>query len=164
MALVGLKGRFLPAFVSQTSNPLAIALIGFCFALAAESVSQAALFGVAGSASSHRAAWFPTLLGLLFMAGMVATDTVDGQIVYRMLTTAGRTAWVATRVMGWTVVALSYGVALYEAVNVFVPALDVNSEAVGAALFCLLAVGFLATMRPVRREREAAEAPADRIA
>src|SRR5579862_6517607 len=36
VSLAGVKSRWLPAFVSQTSNPFLIALIGFCFALAAE--------------------------------------------------------------------------------------------------------------------------------
>lgn len=142
VGLAGVKSRFLPKFMSQTSNPLVIVLIGLCFALAADTFSQAALFGLAGSAASQEPVIFPTLLGLIFMAGMVLTDTVDGRIVVRMLSMASRGAWIATRVTGWVVVALAYGVAAYEMVSFIRPDVSVNSELLGITLFCALLVGF----------------------
>jgi len=151
VSLAGVKNRFLPKFVSRTSNPLAIVLIGFCFALAADTLSQAALFGIAGSAAHNYPGLFPTFLGLLFMVGMVTTDSLDGQIVYRMLSMASRTAWIATRITGWIVVALAYGVALYEIVNLLAPDLSVDSELLGVVVFCVFLVGFGLTITLAKR-------------
>jgi len=142
VSLAGVKSRWLPQFVTQTSNPLIIMGIGCCFALAADTFSQAALFGMAGSAASRYPVLFPTFLGLVFTVGMVATDTIDGHLVYRMLSMASRTAWIATRITGWIVVALAYGVALYEIVNSLVPGVDVDSELLGVVVFCVFLVGF----------------------
>ncbi|HVA23424.1 MAG TPA: sodium:proton antiporter [Chloroflexota bacterium] len=153
VSLAGVKNRFLPKFVSRTSNPLAIVLIGFCFALAADTLSQAALFGIAGSAAHNYPGLFPTFLGLLFMVGMVTTDSLDGQIVYRMLSMASRTAWIATRITGWIVVALAYGVALYEIVNLLAPDLSVDSELLGVVVFCVFLVGFGLTITLAKREQ-----------
>ncbi|MFI5266000.1 MAG: sodium:proton antiporter [Chloroflexota bacterium] len=153
VSLAGVKNRFLPRFISRTSNPLAIVLIGFCFALAADTLSQAALFGIAGSAAHEYPGLFPTFLGLVFMIGMVATDSIDGQIVYRMLSMASRTAWIATRITGWIVVALAYGVALYEIVNFLVPDVSVDSELLGVVVFCVFLVGFGLTITLAKRER-----------
>ncbi|HLY64216.1 MAG TPA: sodium:proton antiporter [Chloroflexota bacterium] len=152
VGLSGFKSRLLPGFISQTSNPLVIVAIGFSFALAADTLSQAALFGLAGSAGRQDAGVFPTLLGLTFMVGMVATDTVDGHLVFRMLSMASRTAWIATRVTGWIVVALAYGVALYEVLNSFVPGVDLDSEILGLVVFCVFLVGFGLTVTLSKRE------------
>ncbi len=152
ISLAGVKTRFLPKFVSQTSNPFVIVLVGFSFALAADTLSQAALFGVAGSAAHQYPGVFPTVLGFVFMVGMVTTDTLDGQMVYRMLSMASRTAWIATRVSGWIVVALAYGVALYEIVNFLMPEVSVDSEILGIAVFCIFLVGFGLTITFSKRE------------
>jgi len=151
VALSGFKSRLLPRFISQTSNPLAIVGIGFSFALAADTLSQAALFGLAGSARREYPGLFPTLLGLTFMVGMVATETVDGHLVFRMLSMASRTAWIATRITGWIVVALAYGVALYKVVNFAVPAVDVDSEMLGIIVFCAFLIGFGLTVTLSKR-------------
>jgi len=152
VSLAGVKNRFLPRVVSQTSNPFAIVLIGFCFALAADTLSQAALFGIAGSAAHQYPGLFPTFLGLVFMIGMVTTDTFDGHLVNRMLSMASRTAWIATRITGWIVVALAYGVALYEIVNRLVPDISVDSELLGVVVFCVFLVGFGLTITLSKRE------------
>lgn len=152
VSLTGVKNRFLPKFISQTSNPLAIVAIGFSFALAADTLSQAALFGIAGSAAHQYPGLFPTFLGLTFMLGMVVTDTFDGHLVHRMLSMASRTAWIATRVTGWIVVALAYGVALYKIVNAAIPNVSVDSEILGIIVFCVFLVGFGLTMTLSKRE------------
>jgi high-affinity nickel-transport protein len=160
IALAGVRSRFLPRFVSQTSNPLVIVFLGFCFALAADTLSQAALFGIAGSAAREYPGLFPTFLGLVFMLGMVTTDTADGQLVFRMLSMASRTAWIATRVTGWIVVALAYGVALYEIVNFILPDVSVDSELLGIVVFCVFLVGFGLTLTLSRRALPAEAKPA----
>jgi nickel/cobalt transporter (NiCoT) family protein len=160
VSLAGVKSRFLPRFVSQTSNPFIIVLIGFSFALAADTLSQAALFGIAGSAARGYADLFPTLLGVVFMLGMVTTDTIDGHIVFRMLSMASRTAWIATRITGWIVVALAYGVALYEIVNFVAPGVSIDSELLGIVVFCVFLVGFGVTVTVTRREAPPEKQPA----
>jgi high-affinity nickel-transport protein len=142
LSVAGVRSRLLPKFVSQTSNPLMIVLIGFSFALAADTLSQAALFGLAGSAARENPGLFATFLGLTFMVGMVATDTIDGQLVYRMLSMASRSAWIASRITGWIVVALAYGVAMYKIVNFVAPGVSVDSETLGVIVFTVFIAGF----------------------
>lgn len=153
VSLAGFRSRFLPKFVSQTSNPFMILFIGFSFALAADTLSQAALFGIAGSAAHDYPGLFATILGFTFMTGMVATDTLDGQLVYRMLSMASHTAWIATRITGWIVVVLAYGVALYKIVNFVLPDVSVDSEILGIVVFCVFLLGFGLTITLSRRAK-----------
>ncbi|MDE3076588.1 MAG: sodium:proton antiporter [Chloroflexota bacterium] len=129
--LAGIKNRLLPRFISQASHPAAVMLVGCAFALAADTFSQAALFGLAGGAGARFGGLLPTLLGLIFMAGMVLVDTGDGHIVYRVLSMPSATARLATRVTGWVVVALAYGVATYELAALISPRFDIRPEVLG---------------------------------
>jgi hypothetical protein len=70
-----LKSRLLGRLV-QVSHPALIAAVGALFALSFDTVSQVALFSLAARSLSG---WgFSTLLGALFMLGMMTTDGVNG--------------------------------------------------------------------------------------
>lgn len=80
--LSGLKGKFIPKIAKGTTNPFLIILVGALFALAAETVSQTAVWSLAvGNAGKYT----PLLLGLVFMFGMMLTDTIDSMIVHKMV-------------------------------------------------------------------------------
>ncbi|SDM84942.1 high-affinity nickel-transport protein [Fictibacillus solisalsi] len=135
----GLKGKFLPKMIRRTSNPFLIILIGALFALAAETVSQTAVWSMAASNSGK---YTPLILGLVFMAGMMITDTIDSLIVYKMVNESSKFGQSASRIMGWVIVVLAYGVSFYLAFTFFNPWAELDFEIVGVILFVFLLATF----------------------
>jgi high-affinity nickel-transport protein len=136
----GIKGRFIPRAARETSNPFAIVMIGGIFALAADTVSQTSVWAMAASSSGR---YTPLFLGLTFMVGMVLVDTIDSLITYHMIERSGQIGKLASRIMGWFIVAIAYGVSLYQAFTYFVPKAEVDFEIVGVLIFCLLLALYL---------------------
>ncbi len=106
----GLKGRFLGG-LSHASHPLLIVLIGALFALSFDTLSQATLFSLA--ATKINGGLFAALLGLIFMAGMMVTDGMNGLWIARLLARADRRARIVSRVLGLTIATLSLLVAVF---------------------------------------------------
>ena len=82
--------------------------------------------------------------GLVFTAGMVITDTLDGRLICRVSHSAhGQAAGQRyRRVLGWLIVAISYGVATYNIGKALVPTIELDELAfslTGAALIALMA-------------------------
>lgn len=138
--LSGLKGKFIPKLAKGTTNPLLIVLVGALFALAAETVSQTAVWTLAAGNTSE---YIPLLLGLVFMIGMMITDTIDSMIVYKMVNDSSKFGAAASRLMGWVIVVLAYSVSLYLAFTFFNPWAELNFEIVGVILFIFLLSIFL---------------------
>lgn len=79
--------------------------VGALFAISFDTLSQAALFGVA---ALRLGGWQPAaLLAGLFVLGMVVTDGINGFWIARLLRRSGRMALVASRVMGLAVAGVS---------------------------------------------------------
>jgi high-affinity nickel-transport protein len=131
----GIKGKFIPRAVRETTNPFGIVLIGGIFALAADTVSQTSVWAMAAGSSGGLT---PVLLGLTFMVGMVLVDTIDSLITYHMIERSGQIGKLASRIMGWFIVAIAYGVSLYQAYTYFKPEAEVDFEIVGVLIFCIL--------------------------
>ena len=105
---VGLKGRWLGR-LARVSDPLGVAFVGALFALSFDTVSQAALFAVAGAQAGgwqHAAG-----LGLVFMLGMLIADGANGLWMARLISRADRVARIASRVMALAVAGMSLLVA-----------------------------------------------------
>ena len=103
---VGLRGRLFArllhsrplGFLMRAEHPLLVAAVGAAFALSFDTVSQAVLFSITGS---NIAGWlFAASLGLVFTAGMMATDALNGLWVSRMLERSAAQQAAASRVMG----------------------------------------------------------------
>jgi nickel/cobalt transporter (NiCoT) family protein len=136
---VGLRGRLLGSIV-ETSHPVVIASVGAAFALSFDTIGQAMLFSIAGSSV---AGWtFAVALGLVFTAGMVTTDAVNGYTMSRLIARADRRAAVASRIMSLAVALLSVLVAGAAAARMHSPAVDAHAERLGVAL----GVGIVAAM------------------
>lgn len=153
----GLKTRLLPARLRNSSHPLAVVMVGVLFALVFDTATQAAAWGYAASAGAGANSGTATALlaGLVFTGGMVLTDTLDGRLMVRLMRhAAGRDKTrLYRRRIGWAVVLISYGTALYMAVTHFRPEFELGDTAfttVGAALVCGLLLGCisLALTRP----------------
>jgi high-affinity nickel-transport protein len=127
---VGLRSRLF-ARLTRAEHPVLIAAVGAAFALSFDTLSQAVLFSVTGS---HLAGWaFAALLGLVFTAGMVSTDALNGLWVSHLVRSADRRAAAASRVMSLAVGSLSLAIAALAAARHLLPAFDASVEAWGAA-------------------------------
>lgn len=110
----GWRQRLVPSALRNSSHPLAVVGVGVIFGLVFDTATQAAAWGLAaGSADGVRGAL--TVAGV-FAVGMIATDTVDSQIVAKLLRSGGDVARVRgyRRAVGWLIVALSFGMAGYS--------------------------------------------------
>ena len=144
----GFKGRWLGR-LTQTSHPMVIASIGAAFALSFDTWSQAALFSMT---AMHMSGWgFAVLLGLVFMAGMMVADGLNGVWVARMLRHADRRALIASRVMSLMIALLSFSVAALGLARYFVPQVAAATADAGMVLglgvVILLLVSFAVAIR-----------------
>ena len=145
---VGLRARLLGRFV-QTDHPVVIASVGAAFALSFDTWSQTALFSIT---AQQLAGWtFSVLLGLVFMAGMMAADGLNGLWVARMIARADRRALIASRVMGLVIGILALVIAAAGVARYFIPGfseiMDFGSLYAGLAIIALLLGSFAVAMR-----------------
>ena len=126
--LVGWRsGAF--ARLLRTGNPLTVMGVGTLFALSFDTVSQAALFAMTASAFGG---WRPALLlALLFTAGMLVTDGINGWLIWRLLHRSERTAGVASRAIALAVSGVGLLTAGLTLTTRFVPAADLWAEGKG---------------------------------
>jgi high-affinity nickel-transport protein len=145
---VGVKGRLLGR-LGQAASPAGVAMVGALFALSFDTLSQTALFALA---AAQTGGWrHVAVLGLLFMAGMVLTDGINGLWIARLIRRADQLARIASRVMGLAVGGASLLVAAFTLARLGWPALDAWTEGrelgLGAALIALVASSFLVARR-----------------
>jgi nickel/cobalt transporter (NiCoT) family protein len=118
---VGLKGRLLGR-LGNVSNPWMIALIGALFAISFDTLSQVTLF-------TFTAAWQSALmLGILFTAGMLITDGINGLWISHLINRTHQTALIASRVMSLGVAGVSLLVAAFGVAKQLMPAVSVWSD------------------------------------
>ncbi len=149
---VGLRSRLF-ARLTRAEHPVLIAAVGAAFALSFDTISQAVLFSVTGS---HVAGWiFAAVLGLVFTAGMVSTDALNGLWVSHLLKSADRRAAAASRVMSIAVGSICLAIAALAAGRHLVPAIDEHIEGWGAtpgfAVVGLVIVAYALAMRAALR-------------
>jgi nickel/cobalt transporter (NiCoT) family protein len=128
-APTGWKLKLIPQRLRNQSSPWAVVFIGVLFATVFDTATQASAWGYV--ASSHGGVTAALLAGLVFTAGMVITDTVDGRIICRV----GRSAQGPDagrrfrRTLGWVIVAMSYLVAAYNIAKAWAPAIELGDSA-----------------------------------
>ena len=141
---IGWRTWLMPRGFRESSHPAAIVGVGMLFALVFDTATQAAAWGyVATTAGGLGGA---LLIGLVFTAGMVVTDTLDSRLVASMLRRAERErAQRFRRALGWAIVALSFGVAAYgiaTRIDARFELGDVTYSAIGFALLTIAAVTY----------------------
>jgi high-affinity nickel-transport protein len=141
IAPIGLKGRLLGG-LAGARRPWSVALVGALFALSFDTVSQAALFAL--TASQFGGVWHAVFLGLLFVAGMLVTDGVNGLWISRLIARADQLACVASRVMSLAVSTFSLLVAALGAAKLASPSFEQWADGREIA-FGGLVVGVIAT-------------------
>jgi high-affinity nickel-transport protein len=138
---VGLKSRLFSR-LTRAEHPVLIAAVGAAFALSFDTLSQAVLFSVTGS---HLAGWvFAAALGLVFTAGMMATDALNGLWVSHLVRSADRRAAAASRVMSLAIALLSLAIAALAAARHLLPGVEQRLDGWGV-LLGVAVVGVVAT-------------------
>ena len=150
---VGLRSRLFDR-LTRVDHPVLIAAVGASFAVSFDTLSQAVLFSITGS---NVAGWtFAAALGLVFTAGMIATDALNGLWVSHLVRRADRRAAAASRLMGFAIAFASLAIAALAAARHVLPALDAQAEswglALSAAIFVAVVAAYAAAMRLALRE------------
>ena len=111
---VGWRTSLVPRRLRASTHPAAVVAIGAIFGLVFDTATQAAAWGAAATAKGGTMA--ALVIAATFAAGMMLADTLDSQIVGRLLrSTGGQPGSVRRyrRAVGWLVVALSFGTAAW---------------------------------------------------
>jgi high-affinity nickel-transport protein len=150
---IGLKGRFLGR-LTRAASPFWIALVGALFALSFDTISQAALFALT---AAHFGGWQHALMmGLLFMAGMLVTDGINGLWISRLIRRADEVAVLASRVMSLVVGGMSLAVGAFGLLKMSLPAVDAWSAGkelvFGGAVVAVITGSFLVSLRLARAQ------------
>lgn len=134
-------------------GPLSIFLTGALFGLVFDTVTQAAAWGAAATASGGLTATLALVLS--FAAGMLIVDTLDSHIVARVLRSASHDGVERfRRATGWLIVALSFGAAAYMAVTASTLLADApDAILTGAGLATLAIFGVLLAYSRLRWRR-----------
>jgi high-affinity nickel-transport protein len=151
---VGMKSRAFQR-LTHAEHPVVIAAVGAAFALSFDTFSQAVLFSVTGS---HVAGWvFAFALGLVFTAGMMATDALNGLWVSRLVRAADTRAAAASRVMSFAVAVVALAIAALAIARRVLPALDARLDswdtALGVAVVVAVAAAYAVALRITREAR-----------
>lgn len=134
---VGWRSALVPQRLRTSTHPLAVIAIGAIFGLVFDTATQAAAWGAAATAKGGTTA--ALAIAATFAIGMMLADTLDSQIVGRLLRTRDRTTATMLRyrrAVGWLVVALSFGTASYalaELAGLDVALSDASFTAIGVA-------------------------------
>jgi len=150
---VGVRGRLFERFM-RVEHPVLVAAVGAAFALSFDTISQAVLFSITGS---NLAGWlFAALLGLVFTAGMMATDALNGLWVSHLVRSADGRAAAASRLMSLAIGLTSLAIAVLAAARFALPAFDQRvaswGVALSAAVVVAVAVSYGVAMRLAARE------------
>jgi high-affinity nickel-transport protein len=108
VAPIGVKGRLFTR-LQRSSNPWFMASVGALFAVSFDTLSQAALFALAGA--HFGGVGHALMLALSFLGGMLLVDGINGLWIARVFRRADRGARIASRAMGLAVGGLSLAVA-----------------------------------------------------
>jgi high-affinity nickel-transport protein len=143
-APTGWKLKLIPQRLRNHSSPWAVVLIGVLFATVFDTATQTSAWGyVASNKGGGLLAAF--LAGIVFTFGMVITDTLDGRLICRISRSAdGQVAGRRfRRTLGWLIVGISYGVAIYNIGIALIPSIELGDFAFSFAGFLLMAVMFV---------------------
>lgn len=143
-APVGWKMKFIPRKLQEHSSPWAVVIIGVLFATVFDTATQASAWGYVAS-NNGGGVLAALAAGLVFTVGMVITDSIDGRIICSInsSTKGQKVGHQYRRTLGWLIVSISYGVALYNLGKAIFPQLELGDSVfslIGASLVCIMLV------------------------
>jgi nickel/cobalt transporter (NiCoT) family protein len=149
--IAGVRTRLLPKVLRDCSSPWVAVPVGILFGFGFETSSQVAAYAVAFGAEAG--ALGAVIVGSMFCAGMMTTDTLDSILVQRIVSyRAGRLPHVM-RVWAWAVTLFAVVVAAYELAQVFgytPPVPDIVVSAILVTSLLAVFVWVFITTRPKR--------------
>jgi nickel/cobalt transporter (NiCoT) family protein len=161
--VAGAKTRLLPRRFRESSSALIAIPIGLLFGFGFETSSQIAAYALAFGVDAGIGG--ALIVGAMFSAGMICSDTLDSVLVHRLISYRSKQLPALMRVWIGSVTALAVLVAIYEIAQAFGWRSPVNDLAVSGALVgALLAVFafvFVRTRRPQVETPAAAAVNAD---
>ena len=147
--IAGAKTRLLPRRLRDASSALAAIPIGLLFGFGFETSSQLFAYGIALGADAGIAGGL--IVGAMFSAGMICTDTLDSVLVHRLVSYRSERLPALMRVWILSVTVLAVAVAAYETAQVLgwrSPLGDLTVSAIlVTALLAVFAFVFVATRR-----------------
>lgn len=124
-ALVGWRCGLFSRLLAS-SSPAMVMGVGTLFAISFDTVSQAALFGMA---ATQFGGWQPALLlALVFISGMLVTDGLNGWWIARLVRRADHTARIASRVLALAISGVGLLIAATAVASRTLPAVDAWTE------------------------------------
>lgn len=108
----GVRALVFGKLIGETNNPLLIILIGALFAISFDTFTQVALFSI--SVSVMAGYFFPVILGVVFMLGMMASDGLNGLFVSFLIQRADKRSSLISRGIGFIIACFSLILALRE--------------------------------------------------
>lgn len=90
---------------SKQYNALLIILIGALFAFSFDTFTQVALFSI--SMSNQTSWYYPVILGMVFMCGMMASDGLNGFFVALLIQRADKSSACISRILGLVIACFS---------------------------------------------------------
>ncbi len=153
--VAGAKTRLLPRRLREGSSALVAIPIGLLFGFGFETSSQIAAYAVAFGADAGVAG--ALVVGAMFSAGMICTDTLDSVLVHRLISYRSNRLPALMRVWIASVTILAVVVAVYEMAQLFGWRSPLSDLAVSAVLVTSLVLVFAYVF--VRTRRSATDAP-----
>ena len=154
VAPAGLKARWLSRFVA-VHRAWAVAVVGMLFAFSFDTMSQAALFALAGARFGGTGDVL--VVAGLFVLGMVVVDGVNGVWLSRLIRRADRVAAIASRVMALAVAAISFAVGCLTVAKLSLPGVsgwfESHALAGGGAVITAVLAAFVAAVALARYRR-----------
>ena len=146
----------------HAASPVTVMGVGLLFALSFDTVSQAALFAVT---ASRFGGWQPALvLALLFIAGMLVTDGINGWCIARLIRRTDQTARVASRVMALAVSGVGLLTAAFSVASQILPNSGVWAKGkelwFAGAVVAVILLSFAVGQRLARVKPQPAQCPA----
>jgi high-affinity nickel-transport protein len=110
--LVGVKTRLMPKFLREATSPWVAVPVGLLFGFGFETSSQVATYAVAFGVNSGVLG--ALLVGAMFCAGMIVTDTLDSVLVHRLVSDRSSLQFSTMRIWVYSVTIVALLVAAYE--------------------------------------------------
>ncbi|HTL10459.1 MAG TPA: hypothetical protein VL307_19425, partial [Chitinophagaceae bacterium] len=119
--------------LKNSSHPLAIVLMGMMFAMVFDTNTQAAAW--AYTATSQLSTLNALILGCSFSAGMIATDTLDSRILYKLMQqpNGSKNGLQYRKTLGWIIVYLSLIVGGYKVMVHLLPSIALEESMLSIA-------------------------------
>ncbi|PZR56939.1 MAG: hypothetical protein DLM53_01140 [Candidatus Eremiobacter antarcticus] len=148
--LSGAKTRLLPKFLRNGQSPWLAVPVGLLFGFGFETSSQVAAYAVAFGADAGVIG--ALIVGSMFCAGMITTDTLDSILLHRLVSYRGGRLPRVMRAWLWSVTIFAVAVAAYELLQFFgftSPVPDISVSAILVASLLAVFVWVFYTTRTI---------------